>query len=224
MPRAKRTKPYHPTGAHDRRAHDLPYNAEVMAVEIDDPLAIEPGEKIVALRSVRSDPLGRLHSHRQIDDAQFRGGRAFQSDWERAERGPRAVDPTREYVDGGERREPITDAQRRAVMRLTRAERELVADGSVLVHEVLILGLTREQGRPTARGAQPELERLFHPPLQGMSGPAGAHLRRRIPFPSKTSSAESEWLHHVVGRLRQGDGIVYGQCSERRSPRQTCAD
>ena len=129
-------------------------NAEVASVEIDDPLALEPGEKIVALRSIRNDPLGRLHSHHHIDDAQDRGGRAFQDDWEKAERGPRAVDPTREYVDGGQAREPITERQRRAVLRLNRVERELGADGIVLVHEVLVLGLTMEQvgGRRGLRG------------------------------------------------------------------------
>lgn len=123
----------------------MPRNAEVASVEIDNPLALEPGEKIVALRSTRNDPLGRLHSHHQIDEAQYQGGRAFQSDWEKAERGPRAVDPTREYVDGGQRREPITESQRKAVLRLNRAERELGADGSALVHEVLIQGMTMEQ-------------------------------------------------------------------------------
>jgi hypothetical protein len=46
---------------HDRRSHDLPLNAEVAPVEVDDPLALEPGDKIVALRSIRNDPLGRLH-------------------------------------------------------------------------------------------------------------------------------------------------------------------
>ena len=96
MPRVKRKKPYSPSRAHDRRAQNLPYNAEVAAIEVDDPLGLEPGDKIVALRSLRNDPLGRLHSHRQIDQAQFRGGRAFQHDWEKAERGPRAVDTTRE--------------------------------------------------------------------------------------------------------------------------------
>jgi hypothetical protein len=83
--------------------------------------------------------------HHQIDEAQYRGGRAFQDDWERAERGPQAVDQTREYVDGGRPREPITERQRKAVLRLNRAERELGADGSALVHEVLVLGLTMEQ-------------------------------------------------------------------------------
>src|ERR1700753_2876845 len=116
MSRAKRTRIRKSTKIHDRRAQDLPLNAQVAAVEIADPLALDPGEKIVALRSIRNDPLGRLHSHRQIDEAQYRGGRAFQDDWERAERGPQAVDPSREYVDGGRAREPITERQRRAVL------------------------------------------------------------------------------------------------------------
>lgn len=145
MARTQRNRPYNPAKAHDRRSRDLLRNAEVAAVEVDDPLALEPGDKIVTLRSIRNDPLARLHSHRQIDEAQYQGGRAFQNDWEKAERGPRAVDPTREYVDGGQAREPITEGQRKAVLRLNRVERELGADGSALVHEVLILGMSMEQ-------------------------------------------------------------------------------
>lgn len=145
MPRAKRRKPHNPARSHDRRAQDLLRNAEIATVEVDDPLALEPGDKIVALRSIHNDPLGRLHSHRQVDEAQYQAGRAFQSDWEKAERGPRAVDPTREYVDGGQGREPITEGQRKAVLRLNRAERELGADGSALVHDILVRGLTMEQ-------------------------------------------------------------------------------
>src|SRR6188768_4392154 len=145
MARAKRRRPHDPAKVHDRRSRDLPRNAEVAAVEVDDPLALEPGDKIVTLRSIRNDPLGRMHSHRHVDEAQYQGGRAFQDDWEKAERGPQAVDPTREYVDGGQMREPITEGQRKAVLRLNRAERELGADGSALVHDVLVLGMTTEQ-------------------------------------------------------------------------------
>jgi hypothetical protein len=143
--RTKRNKSYRLSKVHDRRAGDLPRNAEVVAVEVDDPLALEPGEKIVALRSIRNDPLGRLHAHHQLDEAQFRAGRAFQSDWERAERGPQAVDPGRDYVDGAQAREPVTESQRKAVLRLNRAERELGCDGSALVHDVLVRGMTMEQ-------------------------------------------------------------------------------
>ena len=145
MARAKRRKPYDPAKVHDRRARDLLRNADVAAVEVDDPMGLDPGDKIVTLRSLRNDPLARLHSRRQIDEAQYQGGRSFQNDWEKAERGPQAVDPTREYVDGGQVREPITERQRKAVLRLNRAERELGADGSALVHEVLVLGMTMEQ-------------------------------------------------------------------------------
>src|SRR4029079_19739418 len=99
MPRVKRKKQHTSARIHDRRAQDLPLNAEVAEIEVDDPLALDPGEKIVTLRSIRNDPLGRLHSHHQIDEAQYQAGRAFQDDWEKAERGPQALDPTREYVD-----------------------------------------------------------------------------------------------------------------------------
>lgn len=145
MPKARRKKPHNPAKAHDRRSRDLPRNADVAAVEVDNPLALDSGEKIVALRSLRNDPLGRLHTHHQVDEAQYQGGRAFQSDWEKAERGPRAVDPSRDYVDGGQMREPITEGQRKAVLRLNRAERELGADGSALVHDVLVRGMTMDQ-------------------------------------------------------------------------------
>ena len=145
MPRTKRRKPYNPAKIHDRRSRDLLRNAEVAAVEVDDPLGLDPGDKIVTLRSIRNDPLGRLHSHHQINEAQYRGGRAFQHDWERAERGPQAVDPSREYVDGAQTREPITEGQRQAVLRLNRIERELGADGSAIVHDVLVQGMTMEQ-------------------------------------------------------------------------------
>jgi hypothetical protein len=143
--RAKRNRSNRLTKIHDRRPRDLPRNAEVAEVEVDNPLGLEPGEKIVALRSIRNDPLGRLHSHHQIDEVQYQGGRAFQNDWEKAERGPQAVDPSREYVDGARTREPVTEAQRKAVLRLNRVERELGADGAALIHEVLVQGMTMEQ-------------------------------------------------------------------------------
>jgi len=81
LARAKRRKPYNPAKLHDRRSRDLLRNADVAAVEVDDPLGLDPGDKILTLRSLRNDPLARLHSRRQIDDAQFQGGRSFQNDW-----------------------------------------------------------------------------------------------------------------------------------------------
>lgn len=145
MARKRPTLPAMPARIFDRRSQDLPLNAEIAEVVIDDPLALDARDKIVASRSLRHDPLGRLHSHHQIDEAQYRGGRAFQNDWEKAERGPRAIDPAREYVDGARGREPVTEAQRQAVLRLNRIERELGTDGAALAFDVLVLGLTMEQ-------------------------------------------------------------------------------
>src|SRR4030081_2815885 len=79
MARAKRNKSHRLAKVHDRRSRDLPRNAEVAAVEVDDPLALEPGEKIVTLRSIRNDPLARLHTHRQIDEANTRAGELFRA-------------------------------------------------------------------------------------------------------------------------------------------------
>ena len=121
---------------HDRRARDTLAAGQYAPIAIDDPY--EPGEKITGLRQLRGDPLGRLHAHRQIDEAQYHGGRAFQADFEAAERGPMAIDPTKEAVDGGQFPEPITEGQRKAVMRLNRAERALGADGAALIHDVLV--------------------------------------------------------------------------------------
>jgi hypothetical protein len=142
----RKGKPYNPASpVHDRRSQDLLRNAQVGTIEVDDPMALEPGDKIVVLRSTRDDPLARLHDRGQIDEAQYQGGRAFQHDFESAERGPQAIDPSKEYVDGGKLPEPITEGQRKAVMRLNRAERSLGADGSALTHAVLIRGETVSQ-------------------------------------------------------------------------------
>jgi hypothetical protein len=109
-------------------------------IVVDDPYAIDPGDKITAVRNTRRDPLAALHVRKQIDEAQYQAGRAFQSDFEVAERGPQAIDPSKEAVDGGRMPEPITEGQRKAVLRLNRAERELGADGAALTHAVLIVG------------------------------------------------------------------------------------
>lgn len=125
---------------YDRRTTDLVRNAQVAPIEVDDPM--EPGGRLMLMRSFRDDPLARLHDRKQIDEAQYQGGRAFQHDFETAERGPQAIDPSKEFVDGGRLPEPITEAQRSAVKRLAACHRDLGLDGSSLVNDVLIHGRT----------------------------------------------------------------------------------
>ena len=152
MPRAKRKKPYNPprftTG--DRRTCRATRKWRRSRSTIR--WALEPGEKIVTLRSIRNDPLGRLHSHHQIDEAQYQGGRAFQDDWEKAERGPQAVDPGREYVDGGQYRASRSpSASARRCCGSTASSANSAPTASALVHEVLMLGHDHGADRPAAR-------------------------------------------------------------------------
>lgn len=133
--RRKRT-PYDPSKIADRRAKELGKDADVYFVEVDDPY--EAGAKILSARSRRDDPLAGMHARKTIDEAQYHGGRAFQADFEAAERGPRAIDPSKEFVDGGTMPEPITEAQQRAARQLAEVYRELGPDGAALMHDVLI--------------------------------------------------------------------------------------
>ena len=59
MARVRRNMSYKLAKLHDRRSRDLPFNAAVVEVEVDIPLALDPDEKIMAMRSIRNDPLGR---------------------------------------------------------------------------------------------------------------------------------------------------------------------
>jgi hypothetical protein len=124
------------TGAdYDRRIHPT-----APAIVVDDP--IEFGAKLLVTRITRDDPLAKLHARRQIDDAQYYAGRAYQKDWETAERGPRAIDPTKEAVDGGRMPEPITDAQKQAAGRLNAVIKQIGADGVCIIHDFLIDRMT----------------------------------------------------------------------------------
>ena len=145
MARTKRRAPYDPSKAHDRRAAESNRGVEhhLTPKEVDDPY--EAGGKIIVMRSTRDDPLADLHARHMIDEAQYHAGRAFQHDFETAERGPRAIDPSKEYVDGGALPEPITEAQRASTRQLAIVYRALGADGSAIVHGVLVHNRTRKQ-------------------------------------------------------------------------------
>jgi hypothetical protein len=128
---------------HDRRSKDTLAAGRYASIEVDDPY--ERGEKIEVIRQLRGDPLARLHAHRQIDEAQYHAGRAYQADWERAERGARAIDPSKEAVDGGRFPEPLTEPQIASRKRLVEAQRELGRRLTRVLEAVVIHGMTMEQ-------------------------------------------------------------------------------
>lgn len=139
-PKKFRGNSMHAEKIHDRQAQDLLRNAEVAPIVVQDPY--DHLGKIQVFRSTRDDPLAKMHVRGQIDDAQFNAGRAYQRDWETAERGPRAIDPTKEAVDGGRLPEPLTEGQRKAAKALNAVLEELGTDKLTIIHEFLIERLT----------------------------------------------------------------------------------
>jgi hypothetical protein len=140
MPRPKRRQPNDLKNVHDRRTTDLLRNAQVSPIEVDDPL--EPGGKLIVMRSTRNDPLANLHARKVIDEAQYQGGRAFQGDFETIQSRPQAVDASQPYVDRSFRHRGVSDAYSKAFDRLNAAHVALGIIGSPIAHAVLIDGLT----------------------------------------------------------------------------------
>ena len=145
MARAKRRQPNDLKNIHDRRATESNRGIEnhLTPKEVDDPY--EVGGKIIVMRSTRDDPLADLHARHMIDEAQYQAGRAFQSDFETAESGARAIDFTKEAVDGGTMPDPLSEARMRAGKQLAIVYKALGLDGQVIVHEVLVHNMTRKQ-------------------------------------------------------------------------------
>lgn len=156
----RKGKPYDPASqVHDRKSHDLLKNAQVAIAEVDDPY--EVGGKIVVLRSTRNDPLADMKAKNQIDQCDYVAGRHWQAAWENAEIGSvRAIDPSKEAVDGGRIPEVFTDQQRRAVVDLKAARVALGREGHQLVQDVLGSGMSISQAA-IARGLGSEADRKY---------------------------------------------------------------
>lgn len=137
----RRGKP--PTRVHERIAA-LPVNAVVARAVVDDPF--EVGSVITVLRSLRDDPLARLHDRHQIGDIQFKAGRMWQNDYEAAEIGSaRGIDPAKDQVDGGRFAELNTDRRLAAAARLTKDNAKLGMIAEMLLRDVLGRGLMIKQ-------------------------------------------------------------------------------
>ena len=125
-------------------------NHEVDIVTVDNPLATIKGVKSDAIRSLRKDPLAALHSRSQIDDAQMAAGRKWQYYHEKIEiGGARAIDTTKEAVDGGRFPEPDLDGRDEAGRELKRAKMALAkveeCDGQYIIDKILGEGKTIQQ-------------------------------------------------------------------------------
>jgi len=149
MPRRRRLKrtipPETPRGGpavaqdkiYDRTTRDIPLNAEIALATVSDPYS-DCGENITVTRSIKDDPLAGMLARDQIDKAQFEAGRLWQRYHEQAQVGTvRAIDPTKEAVDGGRIPEPITDRQIVAMRELRVAHKKLGSYDTRLIFMVL---------------------------------------------------------------------------------------
>jgi hypothetical protein len=142
----KRGQPYHPMRpmkAVGDKSFSVP-TSSVAPVMVPDPYS--EGGYILAMRSVRDDLPAYLHTHRQIDDHQFAAARLYQRDVEMSEQdGLRAIDPTREHVDGGLPPEPLSERQQDARKRRTGAETSMGLINAPIVYSIIVEGMTYSQ-------------------------------------------------------------------------------
>lgn len=109
-----------------RKKPELP--PDIVIGEADNPYTHDGAQRRIQVAySTRDDPLRGMRSRNQIDEAQFQAGRLWQKYREQSEVGGiRAIDTTKEPVDGGgSYPEPISDVQRKAVLALNAARVEL---------------------------------------------------------------------------------------------------
>lgn len=122
---------------HDRLATDLPLNSDTAITEVDDPFS-DSGGRLRVIRSIKDDPLAGMLARSQIDRAQFEAGRMWQEYHEQSEvSGARALDTTKEKVDGGKISEPINDKRIKALKALGEAGCVLGTYDNALIWAVL---------------------------------------------------------------------------------------
>jgi hypothetical protein len=174
QPRRRKGRPYNPAApAHDRRSTDLLRNAIAAPIEIDDPY--EAGAKILAMRSLRADPVADMHARGHLTDCEYETARHWERAYENAEiGGVPAMDPGKEAVDGGRMREVLTDRQAKAMETLRKARKALGEEGNYLVIQVLGTKMSLYQVYRQRVGAVDPLEykytcRRFHECLSTLS-------------------------------------------------------
>lgn len=149
----RKPKPARRESAYDRGGADYDRRiggASTASAVVDDPL--EQGKRLEVTVSLRDDILRHLRVRGEIDEAQFKAGRRYERHVELSQIGSvKAMDTTKEAVDGGGVGDVITDAQIDAVRELSEAGRVLGRRGEVLVRRVLV---SRERFREIAGASE----------------------------------------------------------------------
>lgn len=209
--KAAKTEKQPDTKVHERIAHDLPLNASVVPVEVDSAYDIRIGaqrdsrgewvvpaparDQVVA--SLRGDALRDMFVRRSIDIHQYDAGRDYQTDFDMALiGGARAIDFTREAVDGGQLAEPLTEYTRRALQKLAKVRDGLGEEGEAIVRGILGEGLSiteyaARQGNPL-RSHREYVGRRLRECLEGL---AYFYGKTTVKPRATTSSGGSFFVH-----------------------------
>lgn len=110
---------------------------------VDDPLAMEPGTKMVAITNLAEHPLEMMLARRRLDQPLYEAGVRFRRIYEAAEIGPgRGIDPGHIKVDGGRLGDPLSDSVVHAQFELKRLAQQLGPIGERIVSAVAGRGMT----------------------------------------------------------------------------------
>ena len=152
-----------------------------------------PRPTITVIRSLKDDPLGRMHARHQIDQAEYLAGRAYQECFVKAQLAHYGSisDMSQGGVDGGGRIEPLTENRQRALQRLRVIDAALAKrHGS----EGVLLG-ARRLGRRIfhrSRRTPTRIEQRTHDAFMGMAVSSvlvGDRLQIRLRIHKRTSKA-----------------------------------
>jgi hypothetical protein len=139
---------------------DAHLQASLVPVDVPDPY--KAGATIPVFRNAGGDPLERLRQRGDINEAQYRAGKLYERDLELAEIGTvKAIDPTKEAVDGGRLPESLSEPQRRALARLKDAGQSMGLFAESVVRGVLASNVSPSQ-LAIARGFTTRREQLHY--------------------------------------------------------------
>lgn len=139
----KRQKRKRRTDSHSvQQDRTLANRTDIAPIELIGEIADKPSAKVIALRSVRNDPLARIHAQKKITDLQYAAAREYQSLHDRSQRGRiQAMDYERPFIDGRAAGETILDGQMRATDTLRQINVALGENGLSWVTDILVTGM-----------------------------------------------------------------------------------
>jgi hypothetical protein len=121
MPRRRKSRHAQPNRNQVHQGPGYDGSREIGSRAVEDPY--DPDNIIVVPANLRHDPLLRMFSRREIDEAQLKAGEVLRGSHEAiARHGLRAIDPSLDVVDGGRPPPGIPESAFRAGRRLREAQ------------------------------------------------------------------------------------------------------